>query len=78
MRTIRFLLLLVLPLAAPLHAQEDDTDPDRYRPVRAGLLLQANLAGEQMYIAEAVLSAYPGSSYIISAYIRRYTDAFGS
>ena len=54
-------LLLVLPLAAPLHAQEDDTDPDRYRPVRAGLLLQANLAGEQMYIAEAVLSAYPGA-----------------
>ncbi len=52
--------LLVLPPVALLRAQDDEDDPDRYRPVRAGLLLQASLAGEQMYIAEAVLSAYPG------------------
>ena len=56
------LFLLLLPLAAaPLRAQEDDEDTYRLRPVRAGLLLQGNLAGEQMYIAEAVLSAYPGA-----------------
>lgn len=54
------LLLLALPLAfAPLRAQ-DEEDPERYRPVRLGILLQGNLAGEQMYIAESVLSAYPG------------------
>ena len=55
------LFLLVLPLAlTPLRAQEDD-DPAHFRPVRVGLLLQGNLAGEQMYIAESVLSAYPGA-----------------
>lgn len=55
------LFLLVLPLAiAPLRAQDDD-DPAHFRPVRVGLLLQGNLAGEQMYIAESVLSAYPGA-----------------
>ena len=55
-------LLLVLPLTfAPLLAQDDEEEFYRYHPVRAGLLLQANLAGEQMYIAEAVLSAYPGA-----------------
>lgn len=53
--------LLLFPLAlAPLRAQEDD-DPAHFRPVRVGLLLQGNLAGEQMYIAESVLSAYPGA-----------------
>ena len=61
MKKLLLLSLLVLPLTcAPLHAQDDD-DPDRYRPVRAGLLLQGNFAGEQMYIAESGLSAYPGA-----------------
>ena len=55
------LFLLLLPLAfAPLRAQDEEEDAERYRPVRVGMLLQANLAGEQMYIAESVLSAYPG------------------
>jgi len=57
-----FLLLLLPPAAAPLRAQDEDADDDyRDRPVRMGLLLQGNLAGEQMYIAESVLSAYPGA-----------------
>ena len=55
------LFLLVLPLfPASLRAQDED-DPAHFRPVRVGLLLQGNLAGEQMYIAESVLSAYPGA-----------------
>ena len=57
------LLLLVLPLAiCSLRAQDDEEEAYsyRFRPVRLGVLLQANLAGEQMYIAESVLSAYPG------------------
>ena len=61
MKKILLPFLLILPLAAaPLRAQ-DEEDVERYRPARVGLLLQANLAGEQMYIAESVLSAYPGA-----------------
>ncbi|NLZ19580.1 MAG: hypothetical protein GXY24_04850 [Bacteroidales bacterium] len=58
-----FFLLLLLPLAAaPLRGQDEDADDNyRHRPVRMGLLLQGNLAGEQMYIAESVLSANPGA-----------------
>jgi hypothetical protein len=61
MKKILLPFLLILPLAAaPLRAQDDEEEVERYRPARVGLLLQANLAGEQMYIAESVLSAYPG------------------
>ena len=61
-------LLLLLPALVPIRAQDDD-DIERYRQVRAGLLLQGNLAGEHMYIAESVLSAYPGAGVEAGSFV---------
>lgn len=59
MKKITLLLMLVLTGTLSLRAQ--DADSLKFDQVHLGLLLQANYAGEAMYIAESSLSAYPGA-----------------
>ena len=58
MRKILLFLLTTTVCLTALHAQ--DADSLKFKPVTLGALLQANFAGEDMYIAESGLSAYPG------------------
>ncbi|MBQ6243443.1 MAG: outer membrane beta-barrel protein [Bacteroidales bacterium] len=56
----RALLILSLLLSAATALRAQDADTLRVKPVTIGLIVQANFAGEHMYIAESSLSAYPG------------------
>ena len=49
------------------HAQ--DADSLKIKPVTLGVLLQANFAGEDMYISELGLTAYPGFGAEIGGFI---------
>lgn len=55
------LSLLLLLLAGALTLRAQDADSLKFDQVHLGVLLQANYAGEAMYIAESSLSAYPGA-----------------
>ena len=65
-KALLFLLTATVCLTA-LHAQ--DADSLKFKPVTLGALLQANFAGEDMYIAESGLSAYPGFGIEAGAFI---------
>lgn len=58
MKKVFLLFLSATVFLSTLHAQ--DADSLKIKPVSLGVLLQANFAGEDMYIAESGLSAYPG------------------
>lgn len=59
-------LMSVLCLAS-LHAQ--DADSLKIKPVSLGVLVQGNFAGEDMYIAESGLSAYPGFGVELGGFV---------
>ena len=65
-KILLFLFISTLFMTA-LHAQ--DADSLKIRPVSLGVLVQANFAGEDMYIAEPGLSAYPGFGAEIGGFI---------
>ena len=58
MKKIILLILTSTLCLTALRAQ--DADSLKIKPVSLGVLLQANYAGEDMYLAEPGLSAYPG------------------
>lgn len=67
MKKIILLFFTSVLLLPGLRAQETDTL--KIRPVSLGVLAQANFAGEDMYIAEPGLSAYPGFGAEIGGFI---------
>ena len=67
MKKIILLLFTSTLLLTGLRAQ--DADSLKIRPVSLGVLLQANYAGEDMYIAEPGLSAYPGFGVELRGFI---------
>ena len=67
MKKILLLLFTSTLFMTVLHAQ--DADSLKIRPVSLGVLVQANFAGEDMYIAEPGLSAYPGFGAEIGGFI---------
>lgn len=67
MKKILLILFTSTLFMTVLHAQ--DADSLKIRPVSLGVLVQANFAGEDMYIAEPGLSAYPGFGAEIGGFI---------
>ena len=67
MKKILLLLFSSTLFLTALRAQ--DADSLKIRPVSLGVLAQANFAGEDMYIAEPGLSAYPGFGAEIGGFI---------
>ena len=67
MKKIILLILTSTLCLTALRAQ--DADSLKIKPVSLGVLLQANYAGEDMYIAEPGLSAYPGFGVEIGGFI---------
>ena len=67
MKKITLLLMLVLTGTLSLRAQ--DADSLKFDQVHLGALLQANYAGEAMYIAESSLSAYPGAGLEVGGFV---------
>ena len=67
MKKILLLLFTSTLFLTALRAQ--DADSLKIRPVSLGVLAQANFAGEDMYIAEPGLSAYPGFGAEIGGFI---------
>ena len=67
MKKIILILFTSTLFLTALRAQ--DADSLKIRPVSLGVLLQANYAGEDMYIAEPGLSAYPGFGIEIGGFI---------
>lgn len=63
------LTLILLCMAAALTVHAQDADSLKIDPVSIGVLLQANYAGEHMYIAESALSAYPGVGAEAGAFV---------
>lgn len=49
--------------------QAQDADSLKFKPVTLGVLAQANYAGEDMYIAESGLSAYPGFGFELGGFL---------
>lgn len=56
----RYTLLILLGLFCAHTLLAQDADSLKFKQVHIGLLLQGNIAGESMYIAESRMSAYPG------------------
>lgn len=67
MKKFTLILLTIALSMTSLRAQ--DADSLKFRTVSLGALVQANFAGEDMYIAESGLSAYPGFGVEIGAFI---------
>ncbi|MCR4823731.1 MAG: outer membrane beta-barrel protein [Bacteroidales bacterium] len=63
------LTLILFAVAAALTVHAQDADSLKIDPVSLGVLVQANYAGESMYIAESALYAYPGVGAEIGAFI---------
>jgi len=70
MKKISLIILTIALSLTSLHAQ--DADSLKFRTVRLGALVQANFAGEDMYIAESGLSAYPGFGVEVGGFIDYY------
>jgi len=56
----KYILFILLGLACAQTLRAQDADSLKFQPTHIGVLLQANYAGESMYIAESRMSAYPG------------------
>ena len=67
MKKIILLILTSTLCLTTLRAQ--DADSLKIKPVSLGVLLQANYAGEDMYLAEPGLSAYPGFGVELGGFI---------
>lgn len=67
MKKILLLFLTLTVCGTLLRAQ--DADSLKIKPVTLGVLVQANFAGEDMYIAESGLSAYPGFGVEIGGFM---------
>lgn len=63
-------VLTLLALSLFLNGtRAQDADSLKIKPVTLGVLLQANFAGEDMYIAESGLTAYPGFGVELGGFI---------
>lgn len=65
----RIILLILTSTLCLTALRAQDADSLKIKPVSLGVLLQANYAGEDMYLAEPGLSAYPGFGVELGGFI---------